>query len=244
MQGFHRYQQVTTQGEMRTRMTSTRKSIFIKVFVVVTALGVIAANTTVANAAVKKKTITCYKLKAVKKVTAVKPVCAKGWTTKKPVVKVTPKPVTSTPAKASSVAFNGTYKGKMSVLWSDAGVQASSVTASGSGTTVGLDSLTGTGSSSPSDQCAGIVGTGVISGGGNTLKVSFDSSAKGCAADGAAPTVVTITGNATISGGTGKFAGATGTLKATGTFAIKSSAAGFSENTPLTLTLAGNINTK
>ena len=225
-------------------MTSTRKSIFIKAFIVVTALGVIAANTTVANAAVKKKTIICYKGTAVKKVTAVKLVCAKGWTTKKPVVKVTPKPAASTPAKASSVAFNGTYKGKMSVLWSDAGVQASSVTASGSGTTVGLDSLTGTGSSSPSDQCAGINGTGVISGGGNTLKVSFDSATKGCAADSAAPTVVTITGNAVVSGGTGKFAGATGTLKVTGTFAIKSSAAGFSESTPLTLTLAGNINTK
>lgn len=224
-------------------MRSTRKSIFIKAFIVVTALGVIAANATVANAAVKK-TITCYKGTAVKKVTAVKPVCAKGWSTKKPVVKVTPKPATSTPAKASSVAFNGTYKGKMSVLWSDNGVQASSVTATGSGTTAGLDSLTGTGSSAPSDQCSGIDGSGVISGGGNSIKVSFDSSTKGCAADSAAPTVVTITGNAVISGGTGKFAGATGTLKVTGTFAIKSSAAGFSESTPLTLTLAGNINTK
>ncbi len=224
-------------------MTSTRKSILIKAFIVVTALGVMASNATVANAATKK-TITCYKGTAVKKVTAVKPVCAKGWTTKKPVAKVTPKPSASTPAKASSVAFNGTYKGKMSVLWSDNGVQASSVTGSGTGTTAGLDSLTGTGSSSPSDQCAGIDGSGVISGGGNSIKVSFDSSAKGCAADSAAPTVVTITGNAVISGGTGKFAGATGTLKVTGTFAIKSSAAGFGESTPLTLTLAGNINTK
>ncbi len=224
-------------------MTSTRKSIFIKAFIVFTALGVIASNATVANAAVKK-TITCYKGTAVKKVTAVKPVCAKGWTTKKPVVKVTPKPATSTPAKAGSVAFNGTYKGKMSVLWSDSGVQASSVTATGSGTTAGLETLTGSGSSSPSDQCAGIDGTGVISGGGNSIKVSFDSSTKGCAAESAAPTSVTITGNATINGGTGKFAGATGTLKVTGTFAIKSSAAGFGESTALTLTLAGNINTK
>jgi hypothetical protein len=252
-------------------MTSTRKSIFIKAFIIVTALGVIVSNATVANAVTQKtitcykgtvvkkvtaasptcptgwtlkKTITCYKGTAIKKVTAVAPKCPTGWTTKKPVVKVTPKPVTSTPAKASTVAFNGTYKGKMSVLWSDAGVQASSVTASGTGTTAGLDSLTGTGSAAPSDQCSGIDGTGVISGGGNTLKVSFDSSAKGCAADSAAPTVITITGFATISGGTGKFAGATGTLKVTGTFAIKSSAAGFSESTPLTLTLAGNINTK
>lgn len=224
-------------------MTSTRRFIFIKAFIIATALGVIASNATVANAA-STKTITCYKGTAVKKVASAKPVCAKGWTTKKPVAKVPPKSATGTSAKGSSVSFNGTYKGKMSVLWSDAGVQASSVTATGTGSTAGLDSLTGTGSSSPSDQCAGIAGSGVISGGGNGIKVSFDSSSKGCAADSAAPTVVTISGTATISGGTGKFAGATGTLKVTGTFAIKSSAAGFGESTPLTLTLAGNINTK
>jgi len=221
-----------------------QKSKVARVFVIVTALGVLAANGPIANAATKK-TITCYKGTAVKKVTGTNPKCATGWSTKKPVAKPTPKPAT-TPSKSTAgvVAFNGTYKGKMSVLWSDSGVQASSVTGSGTGTIAGLDTLTGTGSSAPSDQCAGIEGSGVISGGGNTLKVSFDSTSKACAADGAAPTVVSITGNAVISGGTGKFAGATGTLKVTGTFAIKSSAAGFGESTALTLTLSGNINTK
>ena len=87
-----------------------------------------------------------------------------------------------------------------------------------------------------------INGSGVLSGGGNTLKVSFDSSAKGCAEDAAAPTVVNISGNALITGGTGKYAGLTGTLKVTGSFAIKSSAAGSSESSALTLTLSGNIN--
>ena len=229
-------------------MKPIKKSLLIRVFVVVTALGVVGANTSIATAATKAttKTITCYKGTAVKKVTAVTPKCLTGWTAKKPTVKVTPKPAAGTPAKtaAAVLAFNGTYKGKMAVLWSDSGVQASSVTGSGTGTIAGLDSLTGTGSSAPSDQCAGIEGVGVLGGGGNTLKVSFDSSTKGCAADGAAPTTVSITGVAVISGGTGKFAGATGTLKATGTFAIKSSAAGFSETTPLTLTLTGNIYTK
>ena len=223
-------------------MVLSHKSKFAGIFVVITALGLLATNTTVASA-VTKKTITCYKGKLVKKVTAVKPVCAKGWTTKKPVVKPVVKP-SATPAKATGgvVAFSGTYKGKMSVLWSDSGVQASSIT--GTGTALGLDALTGSGSSSPQNQCDSIDGAGVFTGGGNTLKVSFDTNAKGCAADGAAPTTVAITGTASITGGTGKYAGATGTLKVTGSFAIKSNQAGFGETTALTLTLVGNINTK
>ena len=152
----------------------------------------------------------------------------------------------ATPIKATAgvVAFSGTYKGKMSVLWSDSGVQASSVTGIGTGTVFGLDALSGSGSSAPQNQCDSIDGAGVLSGGGNTLKVTFDSNAKGCATDGAAPTTVNITGTASITGGTGKYAGASGTLKVTGSFAIKSNQAGFGETTALTLILVGNINTK
>lgn len=222
-------------------MKSTKKSKFARALVVVIALSVLTTNGTVANAA-SKRTITCYKGTAVKKVTAVKPKCAVGWTTKKPAAK--PKATTSSKPTPATFAFSGTYKGKMAILWSDSDVRATSVTGSGTGNIFGLDELTGSGSSAPADQCAGINGSGVLSGGGNTLKVSFDSSAKGCAEDAAAPTVVNISGNALITGGTGKYAGATGTLKVTGSFAIKSSAAGSSESSALTLTLSGNINTK
>lgn len=225
-------------------MNLTYKSKFARLCVVVMALGVLVASGSAANAATK--TITCYKGTVAKKVSGAAPKCATGWSTKKPIVKATPKPtaIATSKSTAGSVAFSGTYKGKMSVLWSDSGVQASSVTGSGTGTDLGLDELSGTGSSSPQNQCDSINGSGVLSGGGNTLKVSFDSTAKGCAADGAAPTVVTISGNAVISGGTGKYAGATGTLKVTGSFAIKSNQAGFSESTALTLTLTGTVNTK
>lgn len=225
-------------------MKQIGRSRIAGVFIVITALGLLATNATAANA-VTTKTITCYKGTSVKKVSAVKPVCPKGWTTKKPTAKPTVKP-SATPTKATGgiVAFSGTYKGKMSVLWSDSGVQATSVTASGTGAVLGLDSLSGTGSSSPQNQCDSIDGSGVLSGGGNTLKVTFDSNAKGCAEDGAAPTTVNITGTASITGGTGRYAGATGSLKVTGSFAIKSSQAGFGETTALTLTLVGNINTK
>lgn len=228
-------------------MISFRKSTLAKAFIVLTVLGVMAANTTVANATVKK-TITCYKGKIVKKVTAVSPKCPKGYTTKKPVIKVTPKPTpkpsTSVRPTSGPVAFSGTYKGKISILWSDSNVRATSVTGSGTGNVLGLDELTGSGSATPQSQCDGFDGSGVLSGGGNTLKVTWDSTAKACAAEGAAPTAIAITGNATITGGTGKFAGATGTLKATGTFSIKSKDAGFSESTALSLTFTGTINTK
>lgn len=225
-------------------MKTVRKSTLAKALIVISVFGLVAANTSVANA-VTKKTIKCYKGKIVKKVTAVSPKCPKGYTTKKPVVKVTPKP-TATPAKttAGTVAFSGTYKGKIAILWSDSDVRATSVTAAGTGNVLGMDELTGTGSAAPQNQCDAFDGTGVLSGGGNTLKVVFDSTAKACAAEGAAPTTITITGNATITGGSGKYAGATGTLKVTGTFAIKSKDAGFSESAALTLTLTGNITTK
>ena len=220
------------------------KSKLVRVLAVMTVLGLVAANATAANA-VTKKTITCYKGKIVKKVTAVSPKCPKGYTTKKPIVKVTPKP-SATPTKptAGNVAFSGTYKGKIALLWSDSNVRATTVTATGTGSVSGLDSLTGSGSAAPQNQCDGIDGASVLSGDGNTLKITFDSSAKGCAEDGAAPTTINITGNALITGGTGKFAGATGTLKVTGSFAIKSKDAGFGETSALTLTLSGNITTK
>ena len=217
---------------------------------------------TVSTASAATKTITCYKGTIVKKVTANSPKvpkCPTGYTTKKPVakptVKATVKPTTAatakpttaatTPATASNkFAFNGTYKGKMSIIWSDYDVRATSVSGDGTGAIFGMDSLSGTGASSPSTQCAGLDGIGVISGGGSSIKVTFDTSAKVCAEDGAAPTTINLTGFAVVNSGTGKFAGATGKLKAVGYFNIKSADAGASESSVLTLTLTGEITTK
>jgi hypothetical protein len=132
----------------------------------------------------------------------------------------------------------------MSIIWSDYDVRATSVSGDGTGAIFGMDSLSGSGSSSPSTQCAGLDGIGVISGGGSSIKVTFDSSAKVCAEDGAAPTTINITGYAVVNSGTGKFAGATGKLKAVGYFNIKSADAGASESSVLTITLTGEITTK
>ncbi len=214
-------------------MRSISKSKFARALVVAAAFSVLAASGTAANAA--SKTITCYKGTAVKKVSGANPKCAAGWTTKKPTTK---------PVAKGVLAFSGTYKGKIAILWSDTDVQATSVTGSGTGNILGLGQLTGSGSAKPSSQCAGIKGSGVLSGSGSTLKVSFDPLAKGCGTDSAAPTDVNISGNALVTGGTGKFAGATGTLKVKGSFPITSTTAGSSESNAFTFTLSGNINTK
>jgi hypothetical protein len=227
-----------------TTMKKNYKASAVKIFIAFTALTVVTANTSLVNAATK--TIVCYKGTVTKKVTAATPKCPTGYSTKKPVVKVTPKPAATTakPATSGGTAFSGTYKGKISMLWSASDVQATSVTGAGTGTILGLDTLSGSGSSAPSSQCDSINGSGTLSGGGNTLKVTFDTSSKACGAEGAAPTVVNITGTAVINGGTGKYAGATGTLKVTGSFAVNSTEAGTKESTALTLTLVGNISTK
>lgn len=215
-------------------MKSNRRWIWAKALVAVMATGALIANGTVANAATKS--ITCYKGTAVKKISGTKTLkCPTGWTTKKPIPKS---------ATAKAVAFSGTYGGKISLLWSDSGVKATSVTGTGTGNVLGLTDMSGSGSSAPTDQCAVIFASGVLSGGGNTLKVTFNPASKGCADDSAAPTNVNISGIAVITGGTGKYVGATGNLKFLGSFGIKSTAAGSSENTAFTLTVSGNVNTK
>jgi hypothetical protein len=232
-------------------MNSIQISKTKKFALLIATLSLVLGGLSTANAATK--TITCYKGTIVKKVTATSPKvpkCPTGYTTKKPVVKptaaATVKPTTpAVPAAASNkFAFNGTYKGKMSIIWSDYDVRATSVSGDGTGAIFGMDSLSGSGSSAPSTQCAGLDGTGVISGGGSSIKVTFDTSAKVCAEDGAAPTTINITGFAVVNSGTGKFAGASGKLKAVGYFNIKSADAGASESSVLTLTLTGEITTK
>ena len=238
-------------------MKSTQKAKLARILVALMALSVLTAVAPTANAATK--TITCYKGKIVKKVTAVKPQCPKGFTTKKPVVKPTvtptvtptvkptvkPTPTPTATATGGNVAFSGTYSGKIGLLWSDSSVQATSVDGTGTGNVLGLTELSGNGSAAPANQCDAFNGTGILSGGGNTLKLTFDSSAKACAEDAGAPTTITFTGNAIINGGTGKYAGATGTLKVTGgSFSIKSTTAGAKEINAFKFTIAGNIVTK
>ena len=222
-------------------MKSVQKSRISRVMAIVVVLGVISANSFIASAATK--TITCYKGTVVKKVTAASPKCPTGYSTKKPVAAKTTAPA-KPGASATSYQLSATYSGKATLLWSESDVQVTSVSAKGTGNNLGLDTLTGNGSAAPSSSCDNPALVGTLGGGGNTIKITVDATSKACSDSDAAPSTVTLSGNAVITGGTGKFAGATGTLKVTGSFKIKSTVAGSSESPALEMTFTGNINTK
>lgn len=200
--------------------------------------GLLLGSVSSANAA--NKTITCYKGTTVKKVTAANPKCPTGFSTTKP--KAT---TTTTPAKGGTIAINATYKGKVTMVWGEADVTVTSVTATGTGATGGLDSLTGNGTAAPAEQCTPFDGGGTLGSGADTLKVQYADGSMACSADQQAPTVVTIKkGPLKIISGTGKFAGATGTLSLTGSWAIPSASKGSKAPVDVTLTLTGSVTTK
>ena len=193
----------------------------------------------VSNASAANKTITCYKGTTVKKVTAANPKCPKGYTTTKP------KAATTTTTKGGTVKIDATYKGTVTMVWGEADVTVTNVTANGSGATGGLDTLKGMGAAQPAEQCTAFDGEGTLGSGADTLKVKFADGAMACSADADAPTTVTIKkGPLTIISGTGKYAGATGSLTLTGSWKINSATKGAKPAEPVTLTLTGTITTK
>ncbi|CAB4366414.1 MAG: hypothetical protein F2768_00300 [Actinobacteria bacterium] len=213
-----------------------QKKSALQALVIATTIGLLVAQTGVAQAA--KKTITCYKGTSTKKVTTAK--CPTGWSTKKPTAV---KPAPGTPS-AKTVAINGNYTGTVSLLWGDTYVQVTSVKATGTGTVADLGEFVGSGAAAPASQCDTFDGAATLGTGADTIKVAFDSSAKGCAEDDSAPTKITFSGNAVIKSGTGKYAGASGTFKVSGSFSIKTITAGSKESTPFTMSAAGNITLK
>ena len=206
----------------------------IKIATLLTVLAFAIAQSGSATAATK--TITCYKGTVTKKVTTAK--CPTGYSITKPVVK------SAAPAVAGAIAFQGNYSGKVSLLWGDGYVQVTSVKATGTGNVGDLAELNGTGSAAPAAQCDSFAGSGTLGTGANTMKVAFDTSAKGCAEDESAPTKITFSGNAIIKSGTGKYATAKGTFKVSGSFSIQTSAAGKSETDAFAMTASGSINLK
>lgn len=205
----------------------------VKNAVIALAIGFLIAQVYPASAATK--TITCYKGTVVKKVTTAK--CPAGYSTKKPVVN-------STTPTTGAIAFQGTYTGKVSLLWGDGYVQVTSVKATGTGKVGDFAELSGTGSAAPAAQCDSFAGSGTLGTGANTIKVAFDTSAKGCAEDESAPTKITFSGNATIKSGTGKYLGATGTFKVSGSFSIQTTTVGKTESDAFSMTASGSIKLK
>ncbi len=217
-------------------MMNFSKSKTAKAVVIATSLFFFVAQTGVAQAATK--TITCYKGTATKKVTTAK--CPTGWSTKKPAAAKPAAGATS----AKTVAINGNYSGTVALLWGDTYVQVTSVKATGTGTVADLGEFVGSGAAAPASQCDTFDALATLGSGSDTLKVAFDSSAKGCAEDDSAPTKITFSGNAIVKGGTGKYAGATGTFKVSGSFNIKTISAGSKESAPFTMTASGLVTLK
>ena len=231
MKAFERNKQL--QGEMELMKRSH------KVITVLAVAGLALGN--IAGASAANKTITCYKGTTVKKVTAANPKCPAGFSTTKPKAAAT----TAATTKGSVVKIDATYKGTITMVWGEADVTVTNVTATGSGTTGGLDKLSGMGAAAPAEQCTPFDGEGTLGSGADTLKVKYADGAMACSADADAPTVVTIKkGPLTIVSGTGKYAGATGSLTLTGTWKIDSASKGTKPATAVTLNLVGSITTK
>ena len=191
-----------------------------------------------AERALAKKTIHCYKGNAVKTETATAPKCPAGWTTTKP------KP------KAKTVAFTGSYTGTISLLFNSGTVTVNSVTGKGTGTDMAGGTLTGSGEgTSLSAYCDPFEGSGSLAGAGSELKltVTSSSSQQACVASGTTsgvqspPASVSVTGVAKVTGGTGKWVGASGTLKFTGSFSVTNSTAGSTESDAFSATFTGTL---
>ena len=168
------------------------------------------------------RTITCVRGKVVKKVTAANPKCPAGWS---PVY--------------TSYTFNASYTGKISILWNSSGPSKATVTGTGKGTNFGLTGISGSGTSTATSQVDPINGTGVLTGYLQSLHLKFATNSTATATGGSAPTTVIVSGNATVTSGTGRFAWAIGTLKVSGTFNIQSTSG--SEKDTFNATLKGVV---
>lgn len=203
---------------------------------VILTVGMVATASAATAATTATKKITCYKLSGktvmTKQYAAAK--CPAGWSTKKP----------AAPAAtgAKSVAFNATYKGDITMVWSSSDVKATEVSGTASDAPAGLAKFSATGGSAPQAQCAAINGSGTFGSGADTLTFKTEKTT-GCAANEAAPSAVSVSGTATITGGTGKYKGATGSLKITGSFQVASTKPG-TDKQQFTATFVGTVTTK
>lgn len=138
--------------------------------------------------------------------------------------------------------INGTYSGTISIVWNQSGPSTATISGKGKGTIFNLTSISGSGKGTASAQSDPINGTGILTGKGESLSLKLATGATATAVGTTAPTLVTVSGNATITKGAGLFAGATGTLKVSGEFSIKSTSG--KEKDTFTTTLKGTVTVK
>ena len=124
--------------------------------------------------------------------------------------------------KVKVVSFTARYSGDTSLLINNGVATISAVRGKGTGTLVGVSTVTGSGKASASAQCDPFEGTGVFTGKQAKIDVTvLKSTSQGCSSGTSGPVTVTISGTAKATGGTGKAAGASGVLKFTGLVNLK-----------------------
>lgn len=118
---------------------------------------------------------------------------------------------------ARTLAFAGSYAGT-AVVKVDGDNVAYSAAGKGTGTLIGASKIAGKGKGDASSQvCAVWLGTGTITAANGTkLNIAVMPGAKGCP-NKSNQNIIALNGLLKVSGGTGKFAKAKGSLKFTGT---------------------------
>jgi len=145
------------------------------------------------------------------------------------------------PHATKTVSFTGNYSGTIALLISGTKVTASSVKGTGSATLLGKSTMSGTGVSSAAATCDAMSGTGSLVGSGSKLTLKILAGSKGCGSY-PAPTTVSVTGTAKVLSGAGKYKGAAGTLKFSGSFTLPSSTKGSTDK--FTAKLSGKLTVK
>ncbi|HUX03957.1 MAG TPA: fibronectin type III domain-containing protein [Acidimicrobiales bacterium] len=145
----------------------------------------------------------------------------RSTTTTRPAGPATTRPTTTT--TSTGVAFSGTYHGTMKVLIVNSGSSASAtisgIQGTGTSSVLGASTLNASGQvpSTATNSNFSFTGVGTISSSQGSLALEVVSSSAN-APEGAG--TVTLHGTAKVTQGTGKFAGASGTLKFSGSFDI------------------------
>jgi len=125
--------------------------------------------------------------------------------------------------KTTKLAFSAHYTGHLTMLISGSTITVKAAAGTGTATnlgTAGKSTISGSGLSSAQSTCDAMSGTGLLSGGGSSLSLKIASGSQGCAVGSATPTKVNVTGSAVVTSGKGKYLGATGTLKFSGSFTL------------------------
>jgi hypothetical protein len=117
---------------------------------------------------------------------------------------------------STNTAFTASYKGTVTEK-----VSGQTVTAvphgTGTGTPIGKGTLTGTVTATTANPpCSPLNGPGVLAGTAGKLKLTLLSTSRGCAASEDDKDNISFSGSAKVTGGTGKFRAAKGTLRFTG----------------------------